>query len=423
MASIRGLFADTAPLRSADFRRLWVAGIVTVVGAQLTVVTVPAQIFALTGSSAMVGLTGLFGLVPIIVFGLWGGALADHMDRRRLLVVTTIGIITSSAAFFVQSAVGLNNVWVLLGTFSVQQAFFAVNQPTRSAILPKLIPISQLPAANALQTTVMMSGAIAGPLLGGVLMPVLGYSWLYLIDTVTLFATLFAVLRLPPLPVDQKIGSPGLRSIVDGFAYLRWHHVLLASFAVDLVAMIFGMPRALYPEIAHGIFGGPREGGMELQLLNAGIAIGAVAGGVFSGWYSRVRGHGVAVLASVAVWGVAICLFGGALFFAGWGTGLVLGFSVVVLAAAGAADAASAAFRQSILIAAADDSVRGRLQGVFIVVVTGGPRIADTVHGYASDAFGAAWTTLGGGLLVVLGTVALAAAVPEFRRYRLGESR
>lgn len=144
------------------------------IGAQLTVVAVPAQIYAITDSSGMVGLTGVFGLVPLIVFGLWGGALADHVDRTRLLEITTLGLVATSALFWVQAFLGLNNVWLLLGLFSLQQAFFAVNQPTRTAILPKLIPLVQLPAANALNMTVMSAGAIAGPLVGGALIPVLG---------------------------------------------------------------------------------------------------------------------------------------------------------------------------------------------------------------------------------------------------------
>jgi len=418
VASLRGLFADTAPLHSAPFRRLWLAYIVTVVGSQLTVVTVPAQIYGITQSSAAVGVTGVFGLVPLIVFGLWGGALADHFDRRILLLVATVGLIASSAAFFVQALLGLNNVWVLWCIFAVQQSFFAINSPTRSAILPRLVPMSQLPAANALQMTVTMAGAIIGPLIGGALLP-LGYAWLYLIDTVTLFATLFAVIGLPPLPVDQKIGAPGLRSVIEGFAYLRGHVVVLMSFVIDLIAMIFGMPKALYPEIAHVTFGGPAEGGIEFALLNIGMAIGAVVGGVFSGWVSRVRRHGLAVIGCVLVWGIAVTLFGAGLFAGPRGPSAVLAFSVAMLAAGGAADMASAAFRQTILLGAADDSVRGRLQGVFIVVVSGGPRIADVLHGWVASMAGTAWTALGGGLLVILGTLVLAALAPAFRRYRL----
>jgi MFS family permease len=371
---IRGLFADTAPLRNPHFRRLWQANIVTVIGAQLTVVAVPAQIYAITGSSAYVGLTGLFGLVPLVVFGLWGGALADVMDRRSILVVTTLGLIATSACFWLQAATGADNVWLLLGLFAVQQAFFGVNQPTRSAILPKLLPLTQLPAANSLNMTVMMAGAIAGPLVGGALIPVVGFSWLYLIDTITLFATLQAVVRLPRLPVEGAAGTPGLRAVVDGLAYLKGHPILLMSFLVDLIAMIFGMPRALFPQIAHVDFNGPAEGGLAFALLFAAIPIGSVIGGVLSGWVSRVERQGLAVVVAIVVWGLAITGFGLAVALADVSGSLMLGLAVLMLVVGGAADMASAAFRQSMLQSSASDAVRGRLQGVFIVVVAGGPR-------------------------------------------------
>ncbi len=416
---LRGIFADTRPLASPDFRRLWTANIVTVIGAQLTVVAVPAQIYAITGSSAMVGLTGVFGLVPLVVMGLWGGALADAMDRRRLLEITTFGLILTSALFWAQAALGLDNVWLLLGVFALQQACFAVNQPTRTAILPKLLPAEQLPAASALNMTVMSAGAIAGPLVGGALIPVLGYSWLYLIDTLTLLATLYAVWRLGPMPVEGKVGAPGLRSVIDGLVYLGAHKILLLSFVVDLIAMIFGMPRALFPEIAHVSFGGPVEGGLEFALLYAAMPAGAVLGGVFGGWVSRVQRQGVAVLWAVAVWGGAMAVMGLAVGLSGWQARLALGVALGMLVIGGAADMASAAFRQSILLSAADDAVRGRMQGVFIVVVAGGPRVADVMHGVASDAVGPAWATGGGGLLVLAGVAVVAAAVPAFRRYRI----
>ena len=175
---------------------------VTVVGAQLTVVAVPLQVFALTGSSAYVGLTGLFALVPLVVFGLWGGALADVLDRRTLLLVSTIGIGLSSVAFWVQAALGVDSVWLVLVLLAVQQAFFAVNQPTRSAVIPRLLPGEQLAAANALSMTVFQGGAIVGPLLAGVLLPLVGLSTLYLVDAVLLLATLWAVLRLPAVPPE-----------------------------------------------------------------------------------------------------------------------------------------------------------------------------------------------------------------------------
>lgn len=419
---LRGVFADTRPLASADFRRLWTANIVTVIGAQLTVVAVPAQIYAITGSSGMVGLTGIFGLVPLVVMGLWGGALADAMDRRRLLEVTTFGLIATSAMFWVQAALGLGNVWLLLGIFALQQAFFAVNQPTRTAILPKLVPAAQLPAANALNMTVTSVGAIAGPLVGGALIPVLGYSWLYLIDTITLLATLYAVWRLKPMPVDGVVGAPGLRSVIDGLIYLSGHKVLLVSFAVDLIAMIFGMPRALFPEIAHVSFGGPVTGGLEFALLYAAMPAGAVLGGIFGGWVSRVHKQGAAVLWAVAAWGGSMALMGLAVGLAGWSMNVALGIALGMLVVGGASDMVSAAFRQSILLSATDDAVRGRMQGVFIVVVAGGPRLADVLHGAASDVVGPAWTTGGGGLLVVVGMILIALLVPAFRNYSIPKS-
>jgi MFS family permease len=417
---VRGLFADTTPLRNPYFRRLWSANIVTVIGAQLTVVAVPAQIYAITGSSAYVGLTGLFGLVPLVVFGLWGGALADVMDRRTLLIVSTLGLIATSAAFWLQAALGAGDVWLLLGLFAVQQAFFGVNQPTRSAILPKLLPDEQLPAANALNMTVMMAGAIAGPLVGGALIPVVGFSWLYLVDTCTLFATLSAVVRLPRLRVEGAAGTPGLRAVADGLRYLRGHRVLLMSFVVDLIAMIFGMPRALFPEMAHVDFGGPAEGGLAFALLFAAIPIGSVIGGVLSGWVSRVQRQGLAVIVAIVVWGVAITGFGVFVSLAGVSTNLMLVLAVLMLVVGGAADMSSAAFRQSMLQGAAADAVRGRLQGVFIVVVAGGPRIADVAHGGVAAVIGTGATAAGGGVLVVVLVIAAALAVPAFVRYRLG---
>jgi MFS family permease len=425
---LRGLLADTRPLAVPAFRRLWAANVVTVVGAQLTVVAVPAQIYAQTGSSAYVGLTGVFGLVPLVVFGLYGGALADVFDRRTILLVTTCGLIATSALFWLQAAAGGVGVWPLLCLFAVQQAFFAVNQPTRSAILPKLLPLELLPAANSLNMTVTQAGAIAGPLAAGVLIPVVGLEWLYLVDTVTLFATLSAVVRLPRLPVlGGPAGAPGMGAVVDGFAYLRHQPVLLMSFVVDIIAMVFGMPRALFPEIADIEFGGPSEGGLVFALLFAAIPAGAVVGGVLSGWVSRVDAHGRAVVACVLVWGLAMTGFGVAVWLAdlrgeGW-MRLMLVVALAMLVVGGAADMASAAFRQAMLQGAVSDDVRGRLQGVFIVVVVGGPRIADTAHGAAAAAVGTAAAAAGGGVLVVVGTVLAAVAVPSFVRYRVTRPR
>ncbi len=413
------LLADTRPLQDPHFRRLWIANIITVIGAQLTVVAVPAQIYSITGSSAYVGLTGVFGLVPLVVFGLWGGALADVFDRRTLMIVTTIGLIVTSALFFVQAFLALDSVWLLLCLFAVQQAFFAVNQPTRSALLPRLLPLDLLPAANALNMTVFQAGGIAGPLVGGALIPLVGFSWLYVIDTVTLFATLSAVIRLPRLPVQGALGSPGLTAVIDGFRYLRTQPVLMMSFVVDIIAMVFGMPRALFPEMAHVDFGGPAEGGLAFALLFAAIPAGAVVGGVLSGWVSRVERQGLAVIVAILIWGFAMVGFGVAALLAPSAPRFFLVLAVAMLAIGGAADMISAAFRTAMLQSAASDDVRGRLQGIFIVVVAGGPRVADVLHGATAAVTGAAVAAAGGGVLVVIGTVLAAVAVPAFVRYRV----
>lgn len=418
LGRLRRHFADTRPLRTPAFRRLWLANIITVIGAQLTVIAVPAQLYAMTDSSAYVGLAGLFGLVPLVVFGLYGGALADHLDRRTLLIITTVGLIVTGGLFFAQAALHLQNVWVLLGIFALQQACFAVNQPVRSSILPKLLPLEQIPAAQALNMTVFSAGAIAGPLVGGALIPVLGFPLLYLVDTLTLLATLYAVVKLPPLPVENPQGSPGLRSVLDGFGYLRGRTVLLMSFVVDLIAMVFGLARALFPQIAHESFGGPPEGGLVFALLFASMPLGVLLGGLFSGWMSSVRRQGLAVVVAIGVWGLAMLLFGVSVGLASLWLVPMLVVALLTQVAGGAADMASSAFRNAILLEAADDAMRGRLQGIFIVVVAGGPRVADVLHGGVGSLIGPAWTAALGGALVVLLLLAVVRAVPSFVAYR-----
>ena len=268
----------------------------------------------------------------------------------------------------------------------------------------------------------MQAGAIAGPLVGGALIPLLGFSWLYLADSITLLATLGAVVALPRLPVEGIAGTPGLRSVIDGLTFLRGHPVLLMSFLVDIIAMVFGMPRALFPQIAHESFGGPDGGGLAFALLFAAIPAGAVLGGIFSGWVSRVERQGLAVIVAIIVWGLAMAGFGLVTGLAGGSGGALLGFAVALLVVGGAADMVSSAFRNSMLMTAAEDSVRGRLQGIFIVVVAGGPRIADVAHGASAAMVGTAAAAAGGGVLVVVLTVVAALAVPTFVRYRLARS-
>jgi MFS family permease len=421
---VRRFFADTTPLRTPDFRRLWLAGIVTVIGGNLTIFAVPVQLYALTQNSAYVGLSGLFALVPLVVFGLWGGAWADAMDRRLLLIIASCGLAVASVMLWLQAALELNNVWVVLCLLSVQQAFYAINSPTRAAAIPRMLPGDQLPAANSLNMTVMQFGAIVGPLLAGVMLRWVDLSTLYLIDAITCTLPIWATFRLAPMPPtngNQGSGFGAVRSIFEGFRYLAGNRVVLMSFVVDLIAMIFGMPRALFPQMAHESFGGPVEGGTTMALLAAAIAAGAVAGGVFSGWLPRIRRQGLAVVVAIVVWGAAMIGFGLAGGLAHGTAGMVLWIALAFLAIGGAADMVSSAFRNTILQQAASDDVRGRLQGVFTVVVAGGPRLADAAHGGAAAVVGTTVAAAGGGVLVVIGVVIAAVVVPAFVRYRVTE--
>lgn len=415
---MRGILADTRPLRIPDFRRLFIAHGITVIGAQVTVVVVPAQLYDMTGSSAYVGLAGLFGLVPLIIFGLYGGVLADHFDRRTMLLFGTWGLVATSLLLAAQAAVQLHNPWVLLWIYAAQQSFFAIAQPARTALLPRIVPAELLPAANALGMTAFTVGAIAGPMLGGVLIPVTGFAWLYVLETLTLFSTLWAATLLPRSPRNVSASNtPGLRAVLSGFAYLRQHPILLSSFVVDLIAMVFGFPRIVFPEVAHVTFGGPTEGGLALALLMVGLPVGAALGGVFSGWVSQVTRHGRAVIIAILFWGLGVTLCGAAIALAPPGIGPWLWIAVAGMTIGGAADMASAAFRTTILLESATDEMRGRLQGVFMVVVISGPRVADLWHGAAATVVSPATTIIAGGVLTIVLTACAAAALPQFWRY------
>lgn len=430
---LRSLLADTTPLEHPHFRRLWTANIITVIGAQLNIIVVPLQIYDITDSSAYVGLAGAFGLVPLVIFGLYGGTLSDRMDRTKLLRITTVGMIVTAVAFWAQAASGLDNVWLLLSVFAVQQAFFAVNQPTRTAVIARIVPLGKIGAATSLNMTVTQAGAILGPILGGLLVPVTGYAWLYLIDAVCLLSTLWAVLKLPAMPPTDAASTGmdsgkdsgkdaagdrgGFRSVLDGFVYLWAMPLLLMSFLVDIIAMTFGMPRALIPEISTVDFGEAGDGGIFYALLLAAMPAGAVLGGVFSGAVTRARRQGLGIVVSVICWGAAIIVMGLAVTFADGQAGLWAWVAVISFLVGGTADMFSSVQRNAMLQEAADDRMRGRLQGVFLIVVAGGPRLADMLHGWIGSWIGAGPATAIGGVLVIVGVLIAVAFVPAFLRY------
>ena len=408
----RSFAMDTRPLRAAPYRRLWLSTAVTAVGSQLTAVAVPKQVYDLTGSSGYVGLAGAAALVPLLVFGLWGGAVADAVDRRKLLLVSNTGIALTSVALWLQAFARVDSVWLVLGLLAVQQSFFAVNQPARQASIARLIEPALLPAANALGGTVFTFGSVFGPMLAGSLIPVLGLSTLYLIDAIGLTVTIWAVWKLPPLPpltgAGDKSRRAGLASMIDGFRYLATKKVLLVSFLADIIAMTAGMPRALFPAMAAHSFGSA-DGGLALGWLFAALPLGAFVCGLTSGRLSRVRRHGVGITFAVGLWGVAII---------GLGLAHSLWLAVVWLAIGGVADMISMVFRGAMLQTVATDEMRGRMQGVFTVVVAGGPRLADLLHGTVGAAVGTTWAVSGGGALVLVLLIPAVALAPAFWRYR-----
>ncbi|SFE15474.1 MFS transporter [Blastococcus tunisiensis] len=402
---------DTTPLRNPHYRRLFWGVAATMLGQQMTLVAVPFQVYLLTGSSLLVGVTSLVALVPLVVLGLLGGAIADAMDRRRLMLITSVGAAVTSALLAVQALLpgggNLVLLWVLTACVS---GFAAVNQPTRAAVIPAIVGQANIAAANALAMTVRQVGVIVGPLLAGVLIGMGELFLTYAVDALGFLAAAVLLRGLPPLPPAGVDGPLRLRAAVrgvgEGFAFLRTQPVLLMTFVVDIIAMMFAWPQAVFPELSQTRFA---ESPNSLGWLFAGISIGALVSGLTSGWVSRVDRQGAVVLAAIAVWGVAII---------GFGFAPTLWLAVLCLAVAGAGDMVSAVLRTSMLQLAAPDDMRGRMQGVFIVVVAGGPRLGDLRAGALASAASVSVAMVSGGVVVVLAMAVVALAVPSFWLFR-----
>ncbi|MDF2708270.1 MAG: transporter [Nonomuraea muscovyensis] len=390
------------------YRRLWVGQAVSGVGLAVSVVAVSQQVWELTHSSLWVGLLGLANLVPLVVFGLWGGAVADAVDRRRLLIVGSAIAWSSTVLLVAQALLDLDNVYVLLGTVALGATGYAISTPTRGAVIPRLLPPELVPAANALNSLVYSMGAIVGPMVGGVMLALSGFAAAYALDALLFGAGLYAALRLPSLPPLGEVSRPGVRAVFEGLRHILGSPVLLMSFVVDIIAMVFALPRALFPELTAERFGGST---IALGWLNSGMAIGSVAGALFSGWVGRIRRQGIALVVVIAVWGLAVAA-----------AGLVheLWLVVAFMAVGGAADVVSSVWRQSILQLHAPDEMRGRMQGVFMVVVAGGPRLGDLRAGAMAATFGMTAAWVGGGLACAAAVAAVGLSVARFRNYRSG---
>jgi MFS family permease len=398
---------DVRPLRIPAFRRQVMGQGTAFIGSMLTAVAVPVQVYSLSHSSLQVGLVGLVGLLPLVIFGLYGGAVADVIDRRTLYFIASLGTWLVTLALLLQTTLNVANVPLILVLVAIQSAFFAASSAARGAIIPRIVDADLIPAANTLSFTVGNAGQVIGPLIAGVLVTRHnGFAYAYAVDAVLFTLALYAAMRLPKIPPDGHTERAGLRSVVDGLKFIATRPVLMMSFAVDIVAMVFAMPRALFPEVAADRWGG------QVGPLYAAIAIGGVLAGLSSGWIGRIRKQGVALTGAIIGWGLAV---------AAAGLAHQLWLAVLMLAVAGAADLVSAVYRQTILQSYAPDEMRGRMQGVFIVVVAGGPRLGDLRAG-ATSAF--TYTTVswvGGGLLCVVVVLIAAILVRPFWHYDAGK--
>ncbi len=373
-------------------------------GSQLTLVAVSFQAYGLTHSTLVVGLIGMAQLVPLLAGALWGGTLADAIDRRKVLVLTQVAMAAAVGGLVVNASLPHPAVWPLFICTAAGAGFQGVDWPARRAALPMIVDAQDVTAAIALQTTIQQLALVAGPALAGVLIAVIGLSAVYGIDVATYAVVLVAALLLPAL-VPSGGGTPmGLRSMAEGFRHLRNEKLLSATYWIDLNAMIFGMPRAVFPALGVGLFGG---GAGVVGLLYAAPGAGALVGSLFTGWCSRIRRQGRAIAACVAVWGVTVALFG---------VIPVLWIGLTLLALAGAADVVSAVFRQAVQQRTVPEHLQGRLSGTFFAVVAGGPRLGDAETGLAASLGGPQFAVWSGGLACVIGVVVLLWRTPELWR-------
>lgn len=424
------LFLDTTPLRvSPAYRRLWWGLGLSQIGAQVTVVAVGLEVYELTGSTFAVGLLGLAALIPLVVLGLYGGALADAFDRRKVALASAAITVLATSGLVLTHVVGIASPVPLYILTALTSAGAAISAPVRMAIIPRLIGVELLPAANALGTLTGSLALTVGPLLGALLAASVGFGWTYTLDLVLFLFALYALVRLPAIPPEPRTDDGGVSeggrrrvgfaAVWEGLVFLKDRPNLRMTFVLDVVAMVTAMPRVLFPAVGAMIIGG---GETTTGALTAAIAIGSVLASALSGGLGRVRRQGVAIMVAILAFGLCAIGFGVVLRVAGETEpdSVLVGLLIVAglfLVGAGAADAISSVFRQTVLQSATPDHLRGRLQGIFIVVVAGGPRLGDLVLGGAADRFGEALAAIGGGLVCVVLVLALCGWQRGFLRY------
>jgi MFS family permease len=405
--AFRTLAVDARSLReSRPFRRLWVGQLISLVGRQITLVAVPFQVYSLTRSALDVGLLGIVQAVPLICGSLGGGAIADRFDRRRVLIVTQLSLATCSGLLALGAFIGHPALLEIYAVVALAALVGAVDAPTRTAIIPNLVGVDRLPGALSLNIVLFQTTLVAGPAIGGLVIAHLGLPAAYSVDVVTFSAAFIAVWLLPPQGRSSTERERPVAAILRGLSFARRQPVILGGFAMDLAAMIFGLPRAVFPVLAATTF---HAGPQGLGLLYAAPGFGAVIAALASGSVARSKRLGRIIVVAIIAWGLAIIAFGFA---------TTIWVALILLAVAGGADSFSAVCRTTIMQRIAPDELRGRLTSLYFMVVTGGPNLGDVETGIVANAFGAEVAIVTGGALCLVGLGAAAIAFPSVWRYR-----
>ena len=403
---IRRLAIDVGPLkRYPAFRRLFVGQTISTFGSEVAAVAAPFQLYQLTHSTLQVGLLSLCELFPLLTLTIVGGAIADAVDRRRMLLVTEVLLALVALGFAFNASLAQPRIWAIYVLVTLAMSIFSLGVAGMNTVIPRLVETHELAAANAIENVYGSTTNVAGPALGGVLIAVLGLKGAYLLDAGTFAASLWSVWRLPALAPAHDAERPSWQTIKEGFRFVRRKKVLLGMFLVDSNAMVFGMPRALFPALAIHRFDG---GAGALGLMYAAPYAGALVSSLLSGWIGHVRRQGLIVAVAAALWGVAIAAFGFAETF--W-------LALLFLAAAGAADNISAVLRGTILWTVTPDELRGRVSGIEFAQVAATPALGNVEAGLVASLTTLRFSIVSGGVLCVAGTVLVALAVPAFTRY------
>ena len=406
MGRLSNLIVDTQPLRtSMEFRWLYAGLAVASFGRQLTVVAVPFQVYELTNSTLLVGLLGLAQLGPVLLVSGIGGSLVDAVDRRALLMASLLATAATAVGLAFNAAQDAPHVWVIFVLSALNAGISAIDYPTRATLAAAIVGRRLLPSATALIQTLGNVSKMVGPAIGGVIIVASSFTATFVIEAVAFTLGAAFMLRVSHRPPEGEIAGFGLNSIKEGWRFLRQRQLLQANFAIDLNAMVFGMPTALFPAIGTAVLGGDAS---TVGLLYAAPGAGALAAALTSGWVSSIRRQGRAVIISVIIWGAGIAAFG-------------LSRSVVLalafLAIAGGADVISAVFRNTILQMAVPDNLRGRLSSIHVGVASGGPRLGDFEAGAVASLVSVPFSVVSGGVACILGALVIRKAMPELDAY------